>query len=75
MRKLRVYMLALPRVEAQQRLQDLGVMTAATSAQMKPPERRKFVGRLERAAGGKKKAVKASRADLAALGIPVREVK
>lgn len=73
-RKLNVYIAALPRIEAQQRLQDVGAISAGTSGQMKPADRRKYIGRLERTAHGKKKVLKATREDLAMLGIPVREV-
>lgn len=72
-RKLRVYLAALPRLEAQDALAGVAI-TAAGSGQMKKSDHRTYIGALQKQAGTKKKAIKATAADLARLGIPVKEV-
>lgn len=72
--KLRAYMAAMPRIEAMQQLRSVEAVTAGTSGQMKPQDRRQYVGELKRRSGARQKAKKATRGDLAALGIPVKEV-
>ncbi len=73
MRKLRVYMAALPQLEAQDALG--GVMVAKAGAgQLKKSDHRTYINGLRKQAQIKKKAVKATSGDLARLGIPVKEV-
>ncbi|MBS3927097.1 MAG: hypothetical protein KGZ65_00130 [Sphingomonadales bacterium] len=72
--KLRAYMAAMPRIEAMQQLRSVEATTAGNSGQMKPQDRRRYVGELKRKSGARQKAKKATRSDLAALGIPVKEV-
>ncbi len=73
MRKLRVYMAALPQLEAEAQLRTVRAISAGTSGQMRPETRKTYVRDLERRAGGKQKAKKATSRDLAMLGIPVKE--
>lgn len=72
-RKLRVYLAALPQLEAQRQMQMVQAVSAGTSGQMKPQDRKSYVSDLRRRAGGKQKAKKATARDLAMLGIPVKE--
>lgn len=71
--KLRVFLAALPRLEAQDALSAVMVVKAG-SGQLKKSDHRTYINGLRKQAQVKKKAVKATKGDLARLGIPVKEV-
>jgi hypothetical protein len=66
------YLRMLPRVRARR---ELAAYRAAAAVHMKPGDRRSYVRELRRDAdGGRKRARKATAADLAGIGITVEEV-
>jgi hypothetical protein len=66
------YMVMLPRLQAEEQLQMIGVVAAGTGS-FKPADHKRYVRELERTAEGgrRQRAARATAASLAAIGIQV----
>lgn len=73
-RVLDVYAETLPRIQAEQHLDLLNLITAASSMQISEQSYRQIVRMLEQRAGAERPRPKATETDLSAVGIRVEHV-